>query len=108
MIQITEAAGRRILALRDKEGFEAAGLRIGVKAGGCSGLSYVFAWEKDPRPGDEIFEGPDKTRIFVDKKSYKYLDGTILDCDTEMLGQTLLFRNPNASSTCGCGSSFSL
>ncbi len=108
MIQITEAAARRILALRDKEGLEAAALRIGVKAGGCSGLSYVFTWERDPRPDDEIFEGPDNTKICVDKKSYKYLDGTILDCDTDMLGQTLLFRNPNASSTCGCGTSFSV
>ena len=107
MIQITEAASKRIEALREKED-SAAALRIGVKAGGCSGLSYVFVWEKEPRPGDEVFESPDGTRIFVDPKSYKYLDGTVLDCDANMLGQTLLFRNPNASSTCGCGTSFSV
>ena len=53
-----------------------------------------------------MFESPDGTRIFVDPKSYTFLDGTILDCDSEMLGQSLIFRNPNAKSACGCGLSF--
>ncbi len=88
------------------EGTADGGLRVGVKAGGCSGLSYVFKWEAEPRPGDEVFTGTDGTRIFVDRKSYKYLDGTVLDCDANMLGQSLIFRNPNAKSECGCGLSF--
>ena len=89
-----------------QEGVVEGGLRVGVKAGGCSGFSYVFKWETAPRPEDEIFEGADGTQIFVDKKSHKYLDGTVLDCDANMLGQSLIFRNPNAKSECGCGLSF--
>ena len=106
MIEITAAASRRIRTAMVDEGMADGGLRVGVKAGGCSGLSYVFRWEAAPRPGDEIFTSPDGTRIFVDGKSYKYLDGTVLDCDANMLGQSLIFRNPNAKSECGCGLSF--
>ena len=90
------------------EGVAEGGLRVGVKAGGCNGMSYVFRWEPTPRSDDEVFESPDGTRIFVDKKSYAYLKGTVLDCDTEMLGQSLVFRNPNAKSECGCGLSFNV
>ena len=108
MIQITEVASKRICALMAKEGIGQGGLRVGVKAGGCSGMSYVFRWEIEPRPDDEIFEGVDGAKIYVDRKSYAFLKGTVLDCDTNMLGQTLIFRNPNAKSECGCGASFSV
>lgn len=108
MIHVTEAAAKRIRALMRKEGRETGGLRVGVKAGGCSGLSYVFAWEEAPRPSDRVFEGPLGVRIFVDPKSYRFLHGTVLDCDANMLGQSLVFKNPNATSTCGCGTSFSV
>lgn len=108
MIHVTEAAAKRIRALMRKEGLDAGGLRVGVKAGGCSGLSYSFAWEQAPRPDDHVFEGPLGVRIFVDPKSYRFLQGTVLDCDTNMLGQSLVFKNPNATSTCGCGTSFSV
>ena len=79
---------------------------IGVKGGGCSGLSYTFSWEREPRLGDEVFEGPDGAKIFVDKKSLLFLKGTTLDYDTALLTQGFVFHNPNAKSTCGCGSSF--
>jgi iron-sulfur cluster assembly protein len=108
MIEITEGAAKRIRAAMEKEGVVAGGLRVGVKAGGCSGLSYVFRWDATPGPDDEVFEATDGTRVFVDRKSYKYLDGTVLDCDANMLGQSLIFRNPNAKSECGCGLSFSV
>jgi iron-sulfur cluster assembly protein len=108
MIQVTEAAAKRIRALMRKEGREAGGLRVGVKAGGCSGLSYLFKWEQAPRPDDLVFDGPLGVRVFVDPKSYRFLEGTVLDCDTNMLGQSLVFKNPNATSTCGCGTSFSV
>lgn len=106
MIEVTAAAAKRIREAMVDEGVSEGGLRVGVKAGGCSGLSYVFKWDLAPKPQDKVFESPDGTPIFVDQKSYKYLDGTILDCDPNMLGQSLIFRNPNATSECGCGLSF--
>ena len=108
MIQITEGAAKRIRSAMVQEGVTQGGLRVGVKAGGCSGFSYVFRWETQPKPDDEVFESADGTKIYVDPKSYKVLNGTVLDCDTSMLGQTLIFKNPNAKSECGCGLSFSV
>jgi iron-sulfur cluster assembly protein len=105
MIQISEGAARKIKALMSKQGISDGGLRVGVKGGGCSGLSYIFAWEKEARTGDEVFEG-NGAKIFVDKKSYLFLKGTTLDYDTALLTQGFVFHNPNAKQTCGCGSSF--
>jgi iron-sulfur cluster assembly protein len=106
MIQISEGAARKIRTLMAKQGIDDGGLRVGVKGGGCSGLSYTFAWERQARLGDEVFEGPQGAKIFVDKKSLLFLDGTTLDYDTALLTQGFVFHNPNAKSTCGCGSSF--
>jgi iron-sulfur cluster assembly protein len=106
MIQISEGAARKIRTLMAKQGIDEGGLRVGVKGGGCSGLSYTFAWEKQARLGDEVFEGPDGARIYVDKKSLLFLNGTVLDYDTNLISQGFVFSNPNAKSTCGCGSSF--
>ena len=108
MIEITEAAAKLIRQSMSSEGMTDGGLRVGFKAGGCNGMSYVFRWESSPKPDDEIFETQEGTPIFVDKKSYAYLKGTVLDCDSEMLGQSLIFRNPNAKSECGCGLSFNV
>lgn len=105
MIEVTAAAAKRIREAMANDGVAGGGLRVGVKAGGCSGFSYVFRWETESRPNDEVFEAGDM-KIFVDPKSYKYLRGTVLDCDASMLGQSLIFRNPNAKSECGCGLSF--
>jgi len=106
MIQISETAARQIRALMAKQGLDEGGLRVGVKGGGCSGLSYTFSWEKQPRLGDEVFDGPNESKIFVDKKSLLYLNGTVLDYDTSLLSKGFVFNNPNAKTTCGCGSSF--
>ena len=106
MIEITEAAAKRIQTAMVDEGRTEGGLRVGVKAGGCNGFSYVFKWERAPSSDDEVIEGPDGAKIFVDPKSYKYLNGTVLDCDPNMLGQSLMLRNPNAKTECGCGLSF--
>jgi iron-sulfur cluster assembly protein len=105
-IEISEGAARKIKSLMAKQGISDGGLRVGVKGGGCSGLSYTFSWERAPRAGDEVFEGPDGAKIFVDKKSLLFLKGTTLDYDTALLTQGFVFHNPNAKSTCGCGSSF--
>jgi iron-sulfur cluster assembly protein len=106
MIQITETAAGKIRILMVKQGVTEGGLRVGVKGGGCSGLSYTFAWEKQARTGDRVFDGPDGAQLFVDKKSLLYLDGTVLDYDTSLISKGFVFNNPNAKSPCGCGSSF--
>jgi len=106
MIEISDAAARKIKSLMAKQGISEGGLRVGVKGGGCSGLSYTFAWEKVPRLGDEVFEEPEGAKIFVDRKSYLFLNGTTLDYDTALLSKGFVFNNPNAKGTCGCGSSF--
>jgi iron-sulfur cluster assembly protein len=106
MIQISETAARKIRTLMSKQGVTEGGLRVGVKGGGCSGLSYIFAWEKQARIGDEVFDGPEGAKIFVDRKSLLYLNGTVLDYDTSLISKGFVFNNPNAKSSCGCGSSF--
>ncbi len=72
MIEITETAAQKIRTLMAKQGIDEGGLRVGVKGGGCSGLSYTFAWEREARFGDEVFEGADGAKIFIDKKSLLY------------------------------------
>ena len=106
MIEISEGAAAKIKSLMAKQGITEGGLRVGVKGGGCSGLSYTFAWEKEARLGDEVFEGPEGAKIFIDRKSYLFLKGTTLDYDTALLTKGFVFNNPNAKQTCGCGSSF--
>jgi iron-sulfur cluster assembly protein len=107
MIEITENAARQIQKMLTKRALDEKGLRVGVKAGGCSGFEYTFGWESSPRATDLVFEGPDGARVFVDPKSFRLLDGTVLDYDTSLLSKGFLFNNPNAKSTCGCGVSFS-
>ena len=108
MITVTEQAAAQIRKLMAKQGITEGGLRVGIKGGGCSGLSYTFGWEKEARLGDEVIDGPDGTRIFVDKKSLLYLNGTTLDYDSALMGKGLHFVNPNAKASCGCGSSFTV
>ena len=87
MLQITENAGKLINKMTVKNGIPEGGLRIGIKAGGCSGLSYTFAWEAEPRQGDHVFDGPEGSKVFVDPKSYRFLDGTTLDYDTSLVSK---------------------
>ena len=89
-----------------KQGINDGGLRVGVKGGGCSGLSYTFALEREARFGDQVFEGPEGAKLFVDKKSLLFLNGTVLDYDASLISKGFVFNNPNAKTTCGCGSSF--
>src|SRR5579862_3608134 len=102
MIQITQNAARQIEKMLGKNGLNGGGLRVGIKAGGCSGYEYTFAWEQDPRPTDQVFTAAGGSRIFVDPKSYSLLAGTELDYDTSLMSRGFLFNNPNAKSTCGC------
>jgi iron-sulfur cluster assembly protein len=108
MIAVTEVASAQIHKLLVKQTMPDGGLRVGVKAGGCSGFEYVFEWEAAPRPDDLVFAGPGGVRVWVDPRSHRLLDGTTLDYDTTLLSKGFVFQNPNAKSTCGCGTSFTV
>jgi iron-sulfur cluster assembly accessory protein len=108
MIAVTENAAGHIQKLLVKQQMANGGLRIGVKAGGCSGFEYTFAWEEAPRGDDLIFNGPEGVRVWIDPRSHRVLDGTTLDYDETLLSRGFVFKNPQAKSTCGCGTSFSV
>ena len=107
-VHVTPNAVKRIRVILAKEGIapEEGGLRLGVKGGGCSGLSYAIAFDSHPRERDRIFtfEG---VRVFVDPKSFVYLSGMTLDYEETLMRQGFNFINPNSTHSCGCGSSFS-
>ena len=108
MIIVTEHAASQIRHLLVKQQMPDGGLRIGVKAGGCSGFEYMFAWEAGPRSDDLVFEGSNGVRVWIDPRSHRVLDGTTLDYDATLLSRGFVFQNPQAKSTCGCGTSFSM
>ncbi len=107
-ITLTETAAREIQAIIAQQELKAESvrLRVGVKGGGCSGFSYVLDLTETQRPNDEEQE-QHGIRIICDPKSLLYLDGVTIDFRDEIMGRGFVFNNPNASSTCGCGSSFS-
>ena len=109
MIQVTEKAKSKAIELMKEDGFDASKdfIRVGVKSGGCSGLSYELNFDRDEKENDKIFENND-IKIIVDKKSFLYLVGTTLDYSGGLNGAGFVFKNPNANRTCGCGESFSL
>lgn len=109
MIKVSDTAKKRIIDLMTDDGFDPAAdyVRVGVKSGGCSGLSYELKFDKTKNEDDKIFEDND-VRIIVEKKSFLYLAGTILEYSGGLNGKGFVFNNPNASRTCGCGESFSL
>jgi len=107
-IQITDKALARVRSGMAKEGVspDQGGLRLGVQGGGCSGLSYNIRFDTQPRERDRVFQFDD-VRVFVDPKSFIYLHGMVLDYQETLMQQGFVFTNPNASKSCGCGSSFS-
>ncbi len=109
MIKVSENAKKRIALLMSDEGYNASTdfVRVGVKSGGCSGLSYELKFDKSQAENDKLFED-NEIRIVVDKKSVLYLAGTILEYSGGLNGKGFVFNNPNAQRTCGCGESFSL
>lgn len=109
MIQVSDIAKKKVIELMTDDGFDATKdfVRVGVKSGGCSGLSYDLTFDKNTQENDKIFE-ENNIRIVVDKKSFLYLVGTTLEYSGGLNGKGFVFNNPNANRTCGCGESFSL
>lgn len=109
MIKVSETAKKKVIELMTEEGYNAAAdyVRVGVKSGGCSGLSYDLKFDNQKQEDDKVFEDND-IKIIVDKKSFLYLIGTTLEYSGGLNGTGFVFNNPNANRTCGCGESFSL
>ena len=109
MIKVSESASKKIIHMMEEEGFDAATdyVRVGVKSGGCSGLSYELKFDKELGENDKVFEDSN-VKIEIEKKSFLYLAGTILEFSGGLNGKGFVFNNPNAQRTCGCGESFSL
>lgn len=109
MIKVSETAKKKVIELMGDDGFDANTdfIRVGVKSGGCSGLSYDLKFDKTQKDEDKVFED-NGVKIIVDKKSFLYLIGTTLEYSGGLNGAGFIFNNPNANRTCGCGESFSL
>ena len=109
MIKVSETAKKKVIELMHEEGYDPSTdyIRVGVKSGGCSGLSYDLKFDKECQEEDKVFVDND-VKIIVDKKSFLYLIGTTLEYSGGLNGTGFVFNNPNANRTCGCGESFSL
>ena len=109
MIKVHETAKQKVSTLMKEEGFDPSRdyVRVGVKSGGCSGLSYELKFDSEVKKEDKIYED-NQVKIIVDKKSILYLAGTVLEYSGGLNGKGFVFNNPNAQRTCGCGESFSL
>jgi iron-sulfur cluster assembly protein len=109
MIKVSTQARNQVMQMMQSDGYDISDsfVRVGVKSGGCSGLSYELKFDKALGDDDKLFEDND-VRIVVDKKSFLYLVGTTLEYSGGLNGKGFVFNNPNANRTCGCGESFSL
>lgn len=106
-IALTDSAVAQLRRLLEQRGTPGAGLRVAVRGGGCSGLSYHMEWAEQAKERDKVFER-DGVRIFVDPKSYLYLMGTELVYEEGLLASGFKLQNPNVKSACGCGDSFTV
>jgi iron-sulfur cluster assembly protein len=105
-VALTEKAAVHVRRLKEEGNIpETHGLRLSVKGGGCSGLSYVLGFDEQPKENDAVLEQRG-IKVFIDPKSLFYLSGTLLDFSDGLNGKGFVFNNPQASRTCGCGSSF--
>ncbi len=109
MIKVSESAKQKLISLMAEEGYNTDDhfVRVGVKSGGCSGLSYDLNFDQNNQDSDKIFED-NGVKIAVNKSSFLYLVGTTLEYSGGLNGKGFVFNNPNAQRTCGCGESFSL
>ena len=108
MITLTQSAAQEVKRLIEKEQKPNLGLRVGVKGGGCSGMTYVLAVdEATPKQYDTVFE-QEGVKVLIDAKSHLYLDGTTIDYKNSLMGGGFEFNNPLAKKSCGCGTSFTI
>jgi iron-sulfur cluster assembly protein len=109
MINVSIEAAKKVTSLMKEDGknTDSSFVRVGVKSGGCSGLSYDMDFVDQAKDGDQLFQ-ENGIKVLVEKKSLLYLIGTTLDYSGGLNGKGFAFNNPNASRTCGCGESFSL
>ena len=106
-ITISKEAAEHVRHFAGQAGNPDTNLRVGVKGGGCSGLTYVLDMVDEPMEGDKVLE-QHGMKLFVDRKSYIFLAGTTLEYSGGLNGKGFVFNNPNAKTTCGCGTSFSV
>ena len=106
VVTLSESAVKEVKRLMNVQGLTEGGLRLGVKGGGCSGLSYTVNFDEKIGPYDTVYEF-DGVKVIVDAKSAIYLQGTQLDFQKDLMTGAFKFVNPNANKTCGCGESFS-
>ena len=107
MINVTETAASKITELLSEEQKNGSGLRVFVQGGGCSGFQYGLMIEEGGGVGDQVYES-NGVRLFVDPVSFSYLKGAEVDFVDTITGGGFTIKNPNATSTCGCGSSFNV
>ena len=105
IIKLSQNAAERIKTIMSKAKDKAIGVRVGVKSGGCAGMSYIMEYAKDVKPNEEIIE--DKgVKVLIDPKAIMYLLGTEMDYKAEKFSSQFVFKNPNETERCGCGESF--
>ena len=105
IISLSDNAAARIKEIMSKAKKDLVGLRVGVKSGGCAGMSYIMEYTKEIKPNDEVIE--DKgVKLFVDPGAIMYLLGTEMDYKKEQFSSSFIFKNPNETERCGCGESF--
>jgi iron-sulfur cluster assembly protein len=107
VLTLTPAAIERVRHLIDTLGEGAAGIRVGVKTAGCSGLTYTIDFAREIGPGEEVVEA-DGVKVVIDPKAAMYLLGTEMDFVEDQLGAAFKFNNPNEAGRCGCGESFTV
>ena len=105
IIRLTDNAAVRIKEIMSKDEGKSLGVRVGVKSGGCAGMSYIMQYAKEINPNDEVIE--DKgVKVFIDPGAIMYLLGTEMDYKKEQFSSSFIFKNPNETERCGCGESF--
>ena len=107
ILTLSQKAADRIKEIMSKDENNSIGLRVGVKSGGCAGMSYVLEYSKELNPNDEVIEEKG-VKVFVDSAAIMYLLGTEMDYKKEELSSSFVFNNPNETERCGCGESFKI